>query len=684
MMLEQNKKIVQRLSASRFLLLALLILSSMLVRVGVPAPVAAADAGPFECEEGFFQTIGRPFEEVKLKKLNIKTKLYDTIGSTKTLSMNAVGWNEKDQYMYGAYTEVQGGPTYLGKIDKNGEATKYAGIDGSSVVAGAIYYVPEWKESLYMYISGSDKLNLFNIDTKTQLPPYPITGGNLGGIQDIVNVNGKIYGINGPDGSLFEITFTPFNGWFKGTVNAKFVYEPGGDKFGRERLPPGGPYGAAWATKGGEIYFSNNATGVIYKINGYTSSTPTYEIILDGEGNISANDGASCPYAEAPIKKRYNRPFLRVSGGDVRSGAIFGGSSLNDLCENNVTLAAKEAPIKTKGYYNSTELLGQNLWGSSSAQYGVFASGVIGSTSGTSTEDDMNFTGNDFTKISDGGQFKKSLLFANTPLAPPSDYGSFYGGASPPPCIDIGGLIDGATEYAQGGLPEDQANDYIQKIIGRTDGVDGAADRTKVLYKGDVRISNVSGVVARGSHLIVIDGDLTIDSGISYNPNAYENLDRMPNLTIVVLGKIDINSDVKYLDGTYIAYPKEPLAGDGVVDTCYDETSVLTVNSKCSDQLQITGRLIADSVLWKRTRGTVGTVGNAFDNGSCTAKGDNAGELVQKAEGNLNIDKTHLEGGCAAEYIRFSPEAYFNNVNITSTEEISNVPVSTKDLPPVY
>ncbi len=347
-----------------------------------------------------------------------------------------------------------------------------------------------------------------------------------------------------------------------------------------------------------------------------------------------------------------NRPFLRVSGGDVRSGANFEGYPGGKCTSSDAT---KNAAIETNGYQNT----GTTPWGSSSAQYGVFATGEIKSQTGNNSINDANFFGNDFKFYNE----RKSLLFANAGLAA-DPYGKFYGGGEGVPCIDVSGLVKGTVE-----IPSSTpvgAGDTIEEIIGNRD-----KNKSKDIYKGNVTIEENSRVIVRGSHVVVIDGDLTIESNISYNADYGTEIDKIPNLTVVVMGNINIKSDVKTLNGTYIAYPKN--ASSGVINTCSDAPEKLSVNDVCSDdQLKVTGRLIANSIVWNRTRGTVGEAGSVISLPTgCIAAGP-----VDSQVSNSN--------NCAAENIVFSPEAFFNNTENISFGEVSNVPVTTKDLPPVY
>lgn len=358
----------------------------------------------------------------------------------------------------------------------------------------------------------------------------------------------------------------------------------------------------------------------------------------------------------ATVLIKGNKPFLRASGGDTLVGAV-----ISDDGSCSVRDKARVANIDTNGFYEQNEGVasGSALDGSSSSQYAVFTSGLVGSieTAGN------NFSANNvYTRES-----RKDLLFANTQLNN-GGYGQYYGSSDLNiPCVDSSEYIKSAVSSPPGvSLQSFISNQYEQ---------------AHVRYEGSQAITNQSFTV-QGRKIAVINGDLRISSNIKYI-DSYGSIAQIPNLTVVVLGNIYIEDGVTEIDGTYIAVP----VGDsgGLVDTCSNVLGAgvrpdggsrqLTINA-CPNKLSVNGRLVAQEVIWKRTYGTIGTNRSTLTSGGCVV--NPGGSLTANAlVGRLDE--------CAAEFINFSPEAYFNTVRSNrSSSSIGDVPSSSVELPPIY
>ncbi len=405
---------------------------------------------------------------------------------------------------------------------------------------------------------------------------------------------------------------------------------PDDNTWGQRRLTILGPsneFGGA-ALSGGSLSRDFTATfKVPDNLAAGSSRVFTWRVIHDGAGK--PNQGWFGSICSATISIRDNRPYLRVSGSDMKAGATFKGKGF----EGDDTY--KNAPIDTNGRGDGA--------GSSSGQYAVFASGLINKEASSAN----NIFGNNLHTLP--GNIK-DLLFANT--GNEGNYGTFYGEGGPPD-INISELVNEA-----GKTP-------LNNGFGTRVASEGSAH-----FDGDQELGITS---VRGSKVIVVDGDLTINGDVTYNGVG-------PNLIFVVRGNIFVKADVTKLDGTYIAFPTNK--DDGIFDTCSnvagvaagvwpDSNQALSVNT-CNKQLTITGRLIAKKVLWKRTWGTIGASG-AVISGQCAAGDANNSNRISELE------------RCAAEFINFSPEAYFNSpLDSTPTGSVGNVPISTIELPPIY
>lgn len=372
----------------------------------------------------------------------------------------------------------------------------------------------------------------------------------------------------------------------------------------------------------------------------------SWRVVHDGAGG-GLGTIANCP--SSPINSRLNRPFLRVSGGDVISGASF---TTNDAAEGE----DEQASTYVYGGYDATiDANGANsTLGSSSGQYGVFASGLVDDIGGS-------FYGNDLYMR---GGATKDLLFANTEGT--EAYGRFYGGEENVslPNVNITKLINVAK---RGGEYSDNTT-FKKHVSNRRDTPNPADKGGSGYFKNNgtgYSISNGSFQSVEGSKVIVVEGDVTIGQDLKYSPGEQNNM------ILIVLGNIYVRSNVRVLDGTYIAFPTSEASGsDGIFDTCsnIDPGKIPTelTTDDCNNKLTINGRLIARDVIWKRT---FGTIGGSVIAGSCVY-----------SSGNYD--------GCAAEFINFSPATYFNSP-LEPTEDHentgpSNIPHSVLDLPSVY
>lgn len=638
----------------RFTVLVLMFLgiSVSLARPNSPAPVAAAElTGQFECLPAFYQTIGIygpvDFKILKFDEGEVFAS-YEKIGSTGNNLTNAIAYNVKDDFIYGSI--VLGDGTHIARIDKNikvtNTVTDIGTLKGTNIVAADIN-----KDGVYTYIQGKDLLGRYDVASRTQLSDVSLKDSdgkseNVGDLQDIVirtqSSGGPLeewaYGISNNKSQLVRINTST------GLVERIKLYDAATKT---KLIPTGSPYGAGWAALENRLYFSNNNTGGIYQIYNYGTDSPTYGEPIGGE-DTTGNDGASCPNAPPPFDY-YNRPFLRVSGGDVRSGANFGGGDGNPKC-TVLSDAAKDAAIITNGYYSSDDSAPAKYWGSSSGQYGVFASGDIGNQdTNTDNELDNNFYGNNFFIR----EKNKDLMFSNTDS---SQYGQFYSGGPGVPCIDVAELVKKAADATPGATFSDFAGSTSD-------------NRSRKKFKPSQTVNNMINVKG-GSKVAIINGDLTINEDIKYS-SGYGRLKDMPNLVVIVLGDINISNKAGQLDGTYIAYPAAD-GSKGIIRTC-SEAGAKLAYSTCSKKLTVNGRLLAKKIEWKRTWGTVGKEGSlALNIKTCNAASSNSSELMSNAQ------------ICAAEFINFSPEAFFNTSTSTVTGEVGNVPLSTVDLPPVY
>lgn len=258
------KKIINRTSGLILPLAIVLFAATPLVT----SPIV--HAAPFTCEPAFYQSLTGT-----LKKLDPETGQYTTVGST-PLYLNAIGYNTEDNYIYGLDNDPSG--TTLVKLEHDGSSTDL-GLPIGLPSAGSVVGDFDHTGNLYVLIN-SPSSSLYRIDVSAGTATE-ITMSNSITINDFAYINGFLYGTNGT--SLYRIDTTT------GTVTTTTLGLPSAT------------YGAAWSTVDDRLYFSENSSGLIYEVAGYSTITPDATAVLQGDGNLVGNDGASCSLAPTVI-----------------------------------------------------------------------------------------------------------------------------------------------------------------------------------------------------------------------------------------------------------------------------------------------------------------------------------------------------------------------------------------------
>jgi len=238
--------------------------------VSTPGITTSAAAGPFTCAPGFYQVIAG-----QLKLLNPVTATYTNIGTAQP-QYNAMGYNVVDNYLYALSTST-GTQGDLLRIADDGSVTDLglpSGLPAGSYVAG------DFDNSGNLIIRSS-ATTWYSIDVTTDVATkLTITGAADAG-NDLVWINDIMYLLNGT--TLYAVdlsTDVATSATVSGVVS--------------------GAFGAAWSDNPNELYFSDNNTGHIYKITGFTTASPSGTLELTGTVT-SNNDGAACKNADSPF-----------------------------------------------------------------------------------------------------------------------------------------------------------------------------------------------------------------------------------------------------------------------------------------------------------------------------------------------------------------------------------------------
>jgi len=243
----------------------------------VPGRTAAA---PFTCEVGFYQMLAG-----QLTILHPETGEYANIGSPGPSNLsNALGYNVEDNYLYAIRNDV-GFEGALIRIHEDGS------VDDLGVPTGlptdTSYIAGDFDDSGNLYVREFANSNeVWVIDVSANTASVLNLSANIF-VSEMVYLNGVLYGVMGQN-YLYRIDTAD------GTVTNPTISGLPNDVGFLEG------FGAGWRTVGGRLYFSRNSTGVIYRIDDYTTGSPTATPVLQGAIPFN-NDGASCPNARSAI-----------------------------------------------------------------------------------------------------------------------------------------------------------------------------------------------------------------------------------------------------------------------------------------------------------------------------------------------------------------------------------------------
>ena len=277
---------------------------------------AANCNGTIPCLSSFFQIVGK-----SIKQLNPSTGEYTHMGDLPNSfsSYNGSGYNPEDGFMYCTGKVNSTGKVHMVRMYSNANITdlgEMVGFEGRSYTGDM-----------------DDAGNWTNFYTKD-------------GLWYMVKV-----AVNG------TISFKPVACADNGTPNESlhdWVYNASCDKFysmavngtkvmvaDHKAVPPtvkelttfsglaSGAYGAAWSDNTGDLYFSNNGSGEIYKLEmGGRCSPGNISVVLKGAATGN-NDGMSCP----------NSPPIEFGGDDsdgdgiTDNAELLSGTNPMDACD---------------------------------------------------------------------------------------------------------------------------------------------------------------------------------------------------------------------------------------------------------------------------------------------------------------------------------------------------------------
>jgi hypothetical protein len=612
----------------------------------------------FSCSSGFYQIADGSLYSI------IPTTAQRAFIANTGLTINAIGYNTLDNYMYGI---VRSGAS-------NGNLVRI-GVDGSINLLGVVPWSPNviagdmdssgnlW----YIPSAGGSTIVRVNVASRAQTS-YTLSDSDASETSDLVYIGGALYGIHSISGRVIRI---PTSGFIGQTIPTT-IY--GNSPLSGLINAGPAPYQmtSSWTSSADRMYVFQSDSNAIYEILDYNTPNPSAEVRAPSSpGSYTNTDGASCANAPDPYTANTNYPFLRVQGSDVIAGAVFADNATS--CDTR-RVAFDPTNTKAKGYikangsrshlYNSADLDGIKS-GSSSAQYAAFAYGVIDSGNASNGSS----SGNSSSFISNNGYYRSNLfrdiLFANTLIGTQQKYGEYYEKESLP-CVDI-------SEQQARAASAPIVSTYSELVSAISPG-----DSQYLRTGGDITLNGIFMPIGRKVTLFV-NGKATIagnvaNLGISSGANGVLST---PSLTVIATGGIDIQPNVTYLDGYFLA------TNNSTLNTCVGGSMIVT---SCNSQLRVNGALSATKIEWRRNFGTLGkqadTLPNA-NNSHCAVASEHEANLVNAAS-----DYNQMVGPlnkCSAEFVNFNPAFYFANPFTTQTGSgVSSRPLNTTELPPIY
>ena len=265
--------------------------------------------GAFTCTPSFYQVSSTG--SGALYSYSIAGNAFTRIGSGAVSSINGLGYDTADNYLYG----VSGSTLY--QINNDGQFTSLGTVSGLTQSTGADFYNGQLLETASSGLS----FESVNVSTKTE-SPFTLTDHAIGGLAGAGSYTATDLTVQGNYGYGVTSTTTGSTLYVVDLANKYLASIP---VTGLPNAPSGTySYGAAYSDSDGDAYFYNNTTHIMYEISSSALQTarangtdPTAIAIGSGAstpGLDSPNDGATCPNAASPYAPSVNPPSTGAVG----------------------------------------------------------------------------------------------------------------------------------------------------------------------------------------------------------------------------------------------------------------------------------------------------------------------------------------------------------------------------------
>ena len=246
---------------------------------------AAAVGSPFSCksEVDFLTQTHTDGEATKFYESEFKSGevVYNEVNSASAASTyNALGYDPTNDYLYSTELNVNptGTPGTLFQIDNTGTATALGVIKGYPAESGGPADGAFDSEGNYWLTNGNGSQVAYEVNVSKIEVIKTVKLSKAWQPIDFSYYEGYMWGLAGT--SIYRLNLS--------TGEVTTYAAPAGVESGN--------FGAAWTFSNGNLGFSNNATGGIFKIEVKNPATPTFALLAHYLGPVAdqSNDGASC------------------------------------------------------------------------------------------------------------------------------------------------------------------------------------------------------------------------------------------------------------------------------------------------------------------------------------------------------------------------------------------------------
>jgi uncharacterized repeat protein (TIGR01451 family) len=261
-----------------------LTLAALVMLFGASA-AAGAVGSPFSCasEVDFLTQTHTDGEATKFYESEFKAGevVYNEVNSESAPSTyNALGYDPKNDYLYATELNLHaaGTPGTLFQIDNTGHATSLGVIKGYAPESNAPADGAFDPEGNYWITGGNGSEVAYEVDVSKVEVIKTVKLSKAWQPIDFSYYEGYMWGLAGT--SIYRLNLS--------TGEVTTYAAPGAVEKGN--------YGAAWTFSNGNLGFSNNATGGIFKIEVKNAATPTFALLAHYTGPVAdqSNDGAAC------------------------------------------------------------------------------------------------------------------------------------------------------------------------------------------------------------------------------------------------------------------------------------------------------------------------------------------------------------------------------------------------------